>query len=341
MAGALLMIWAGMRQWAARSGAVETGAALRPRIAGAVLIALVLLLGWLARGLIVRAGAAAGVAAVVVLAAGAGLVALVRAAAQATAAARATATGRAAPPETPARRVAALVGALLAIAGPNVWLVIGGALLAAGSVSLVILAVAAAGLVPSLWFMHTVAGAVGLRIATIEIIPLSAAAEAMLAPALAFGAFALFGLWPLRRWGTPVLVPVGVAVLLRLGAAVPTGLQSWETVLVPLGVIALIHALLTVDPAEAVAAGAWLAAVTDARLGAILLAAGAVLQAVAARIPGVRTTLTMWLGVLTWSVTAAGAALTLQSLLGREVVYAVLSAAVTAALIARLEPVAA
>lgn len=316
VAGIVLLAWGG----------------IRARGVGTVLAVLAMLLGWLTRGLILAAGVgAAGVAAAIMLA-GTGAAALARGRAH-----PAAALERSWPPHTRNRRLLTAVGALLAIAAPTAWLVIGGALLAAGAVSLVLLTITAAGLVPALWFMWTVAGPLGLRTAGLDGIPLSAAAEPPLAAALALGSIGLFGLWPLRRWSTPFLVPAGVAVLLRLGTAVPAGLQSWQTVLVPLGVIALLHALVAADPVEAIAAGAWLAAVTGGRTGAILLAAGVVLSGVAAGAARVRFADVRWFGAPAWGVTAVGGALALESLLGAEVVYGVLSAVAVAGLIARLE----
>ena len=325
IAGALLIVWSGVQAWIASRGAAV------------LLVALGMLLGWLARGLLAPASLGAGAAAAVVLAFGAALSRLVGIASSRRL--------RRNVPDMPAgsaprrhasrRRTAGLIGALLAIAGPNAWLVIVGALLASGAVSLLVFAVTAAGLVPSLWFMRTVAGPVGLGVATLGSIPFSAAAEAMLAPALALGAFGLFGLWPLRRWGTPLLLPVGVAVLLRLGAAVPAGLQSWETVLVPIGVVALVHALVVADAGEALAAAAWLAAVTGGRAGAILLAGAAVLGVLAAWTPRTRPAIAAATGALAWGAAAAGGTLALWSVLGAEVVYAVMSLTIGVALIAR------
>lgn len=325
IAGALLIVWAGILAW------------VSSRAAAAVIGASGVLIGWLARGLLVPAGIGADVAAAGVLAIGAALVALAGVVSRRWPPRAVSNPGSGSVPRMHASRRggAGVLGALLAIVAPNVWLIIGGALLAAGAASLLVLAVTAAGLLPSLWFMHTVAGPTGLGVATLETIPFSAAAEAMLAPVLALGAFGLFGLWPLQRWATPLLVPVGVAVLVRLGAAVPAGLQSWETVLVPIGVIALVHALCAPDEMEALAAAAWLAAVTGGRTAAILLAAAVVLGVVAAWARPARPAIASWIGALTWGAAGAGGALALRSLLGAEVVYAVMSMATAAALIAR------
>lgn len=337
IAGAMLVAWAGVRALSASRGAPDGGRL--PRLAAGVLIVASMLLGWTSRGLIVPAGVGADVAAAAVLVVGGVLTSLVGIAARRrppriqpnTPAAAAPARG------SRGRRIAAVTGGLLAMAAPNAWLVIGGALLAAGAVSLVLLVVTAAGLLPSLWFMRTVAGPMGLSVATLDAVPFSAAAEALLAPALALGAIGLFGLWPLTRWGTPLLLPVGVAVMLRLGVAIPAGLASWETVLVPLGVIALLHALIVSDPAEALAAGAWLAAVTGGAAAAILLAAGAVAGVADARLRRARPVAAGWAGAVASGAAAAGGALALQALLGAEVVFAVVCLLIVGALIARIE----
>ena len=337
IAGALLVTWAAVR--ALFTPRTAPGRSVHPRLAAAVLAATAMLLGWLARELIVPAGISADVAAAAVLLTGAALTSVIGIVSRRRPSGipPTPCEGGAPTPWSRGRRATAAAGALLAIAAPKAWLVIGGALLAAGAASLVLLVVTAVGLLPSLWFLRTVAGPVGLGLATLDAVPLSAAAEAMLAPALALGTVGLFGLWPLRRWGTPLVLPVGVAVMLRLGVAIPAGLASWETVLVPLGVIALVHALVVAEAAEALAAGAWLAAVTGGRAAAILLAAAVVLGVVAARFRPSRPVAASWAGAAASGAAAAGGALALQALLGTEVVYAVVSMLIVGALIARTE----
>jgi hypothetical protein len=192
----------------------------------------------------------------------------------------------------------------------------------------------AAGLLPALWFMHTVAGPVGLGITTLEEIPFSEAAEAVFAPMLALGAFGFFGLWPVGRWGSRTLVPIGVALLIRLGAAAPSGLEAWQTILVPLGVAAAVHAVISAEPEEAVAAWAWLACVTGGDRGAILLGLTAVLVAA---IPSLTrragAAAGAWGGRAAWALAASGGALALESLLRAQVVYALLAALALAVLI--------
>jgi hypothetical protein len=335
--GALLLLAAGVRGWM-----------LPPhrRVASVMLAAVGMALGWLARPLLATAGLAADGAAIATGAIGGGVIWLVTRGLHAL-----PFRARGAPPATvplPAwsRRAVALglVGGTAAVVGPDAWTVVVGALGAALATAFaptagrrpapVLPVLAAVCLLPALWFMHTVAGPVGLRISSLDEVPFSPAAEAMLAPILALGAFGFFGLWPLRRWGRMVLVPVGVALLVRLGAAVPSGLEAWQTVLVPLGIVAACHAAFTADAVEAVGAWAWAAGVTGGTRGAILLGAAALMLATA---PGAAqragALAGAWMGRAAWALAAAGGALALESVLRAQVVYAVIAAVALAVLI--------
>ena len=334
LVGALLLLAAGARAWT-----------LRPpsRLAAALVAGASVLLGWLARPVLAAAGVAGDAAAVAIGAAGAAVLLLLRRAVVAMPMLRRVAPPVVAPTE-PVQRAAvalAIVGAAAVILGPNAWIVIAGALCAAWPLAVtrrrapVLVLLAAAGLLPALWFMHTVAGPVGLRIATLADVPFSPAAESLVAPILALGAFGFFGIWPLGRWGSRALVPVGVALMLRLGAGVPSGLESWQTVLVPLGVLAAWHAVLTDSPDEAVAAWAWLASVTGGHTGAVLLAVAAPLL-VLGPVIGVRAgaRAEVWGRRAAWGLGAAGGAIALEAMLRAQVVYAVLAAMALATLIA-------
>jgi len=331
--GALLLLAAGARAWT-----------LRPpsRLAAAVVAGASVLLGWLARPVLAAAGVAGDAAAAAIGAAGAAVLFLVRRAVVGMPILRSVTPPVVAPME-PAQRAAvalAIAGAAAAVLGPNAWIMIAGALCAASAPAVarrrapVLALLAAVGLLPALWFMHTVAGPVGLRVATIPDVPFSPAAESLVAPILALGAFGFFGIWPLGGWGSRALVPVGVALILRLGAGVPSGLESWETVLVPLGVLAAWHAVLTDAPDEAVAAWAWLACVTGGRTGAILLAAAAPLLLVGPAV-GIRAgaRAEAWSRRAAWGLGAAGGAVALEAMLRAQVVYAVLAAIALATLI--------
>lgn len=330
VAGALLLLAAGFAAWSGPA---------RQRAPAALVVAVAVLLGWLSRALIGAAGLPADLAAAVILALGFGSSRAIRWATRG----RSPRPGLSSPLRPASRSgvprlIAGALGALAAMAGPSVWVVAAGALVAAAASSLVLAGVAAVGLLPGLWFMRTVAGPVGLRIATLGDVPFSAAAEALLAPTLAVGAFGFFNLWPLRRWGTAALVPVGVALLLRLGGGVSAGMESWQTVLVPVGIVALIHALITSEPPEAVAAGAWLASVTGGGAAAVLLAAAALALVATTRIQQPHGVAARWLRGAAWAAVAPGGALALESLLAHQVVYAVLGTALVAALISLPAP---
>jgi hypothetical protein len=332
--GALLLLAAGLRAWT-----------LRPptRVAAALVAGASVLLGWQARPVLAAGGVAADAAAALIGIGAAVVLALVVRGIAAVPPLRGLVSRAVVPANAVTRPAAALAvaGAAAAVLGPSAWIVIAGALCAAGAPAVgrrrvpVLALIAAAGLLPALWFMHTVAGPVGLRVATIGDVPFSPAAETLVAPILALGAFGFFGIWPLGRWGSTALVPVGVALIVRLGAGVPSGLEAWQTVLVPLGVLAVWHAALTADPDEAVASWAWLAAVSGGNLGAILLAAAAPALAAApvvVRRAGARAG--TWTRRAAWGVAGAGGVLALESLLRAQVVYAVLAAIALALMIA-------
>ena len=336
--GALLLLAAGIRAWT-----------MPPprRLVAALLVGVSLALGWLARPLLETAGLAADGAALAIGVGAAAVIWLITRGLQARhrlrrhAAPAGAARNPTAPrPANPRATALALVGGAAAIVGPSAWLVVAGALVAASAPAAgrrrapVLLVLAAVCLLPALWFMHTVAGPVGLRISSLDEVPFSPAAEAMLAPILALGAFGFFGVWPLRRWSSAALVPVGVALIVRLGAAVPSGLDAWQTVLVPLGVVAAGHAALSADPEEAIGSWAWLAAVTGGNRGAILLGLAALILATVpavARRAGVVAG--VWVGRVAWALAAAGGALALETLLRAQVVYALLAALALAVLI--------
>ena len=151
----------------------------------------------------------------------------------------------------------------------------------------------------------------------------------MLAPFLALGAIGFFGIVPLRR-AVPgaALAGIGVALLLRIGnVALRDGLADWRTVLVPIGVIALWHAVLTRRAAGAAAALAWLGAVVAAGAGASGAIWLALAAALAALLVGSRSLLARHPLALAaaGAMTGWGGALVLDALLRAEVVYAVLA----------------
>ena len=102
-------------------------------------------------------------------------------------------------------------------------------------------------LLPAWWLMATVAGAEGLSAGSLGVLPLSPAAERLLAPALLLAGWALAGLWPLhRQMPGPLTAPVGALLVARVAVpAVPEGLAHWQALAMPLVVAGVWHAALT------------------------------------------------------------------------------------------------
>ena len=99
-------------------------------------------------------------------------------------------------------------------------------------------------LVPAYWLLATIAGPVGLSLGALPGVPLSPAAERLVAPALLLVAWAISGLWPFhRQLPAAVFGPVGALLLLRVGLPVaPEGIEHWRPLAVPVLVLGLWHA---------------------------------------------------------------------------------------------------
>jgi hypothetical protein len=240
------------------------------------------------------------------------------------------------------------LGVILAVAAPHLYLVIAGAIVAAvaayamarpagiGRIP-VFPAVATGALAFVAYYLGVIAGPTGLTLPALPEAPLSTAAQAYLVPALALGAAGFFGYWPFTAL-TPGtwLAPVGVALLLRLGAeSLPLGMDGWRTVAIPIGVLAAWGAALHRRPLALASSGAWMACFAAAGGGAaaawllalvpvlgVHLADGAAEFRVTAR-PLLRDAVLV-------TVAALGGTLALDALLRAEVVYAVLAAAAAA-----------
>jgi hypothetical protein len=246
---------------------------------------------------------------------------------------------------TVARRrllLAGIAGGVLAVLGPHLYTVAGGAIVLAVAASAAtwrrepwarvpLLALLAA---PALLFVGyytaVIAGPTGLSIAALTGGPFSAAAESMLLPPLAIAAAGYFAPWPLHRMlPGPALAIVGVALLVRLGhGALPGALEAWRTVFVPLGVLALWGAAVTGRVRHAAAAAAFTACFAAAAGGAraawmiaAALLLGAVVDASGSRHAGRRDAL----GAAAAALAVLGAAFALASLLRTEVVYGVVA----------------
>ncbi len=102
-------------------------------------------------------------------------------------------------------------------------------------------------LIPAYWFLATIAGPESLAVADLADLPVSPAAERLLAPVLLLVTWALGGLWPLQsQVAGPLAAPAGAILLHRIGLAiVPTGLAHWRAAFFPLLVVGIWHAALT------------------------------------------------------------------------------------------------
>ena len=194
-------------------------------------------------------------------------------------------------------------------------------------------------LVPTYWLLRTIAGPVGTGIGALPSVPLSPAAESVVAPALLLVAWGVSGLWPFHRQVPgALLAPVGALLLLRIGQPlVPGGLEHWQPLAVPLLVAGIWHAAAR-GRWPLLAAGAGLLGIlvlsTAGAVGAAcLFGAGLLLEMSALRPPsdgGVTRTISM----LAWAAGAWGGLLVLEGSLRSEVVYSAFGAAGLALIIA-------
>jgi hypothetical protein len=148
----------------------------------------------------------------------------------------------------------AIAGMVATLAGPHVVVVFGGVLVATwaawlashqpGARPLPVAPTLTLVLIPAGWLLATIAGPGGLGIAVLPQVPLSPAAELLLAPALLLAAWATAGLWPLHRQLPGALVaPAGTLLLARIAhPLVLDGLEYWRPLTVPLLVLGLWHA---------------------------------------------------------------------------------------------------
>ncbi len=259
MNGGLLLLGLGLVLWAAASG----GSGRRPGVAivatalGVILIAR-LSVGLLLAGGLLRVGSSAAALGL----AGATLVALGRAIA-ATGPARALGSrllSEPVRPASPANRgawgsaAAILTGAAATALGPHVAVVFLGVIVAAWSAyflfhprgsrpapvtpSLTFL------LAPAYWLLSTIAGPEGLSIAALPLVPLSPAAESLVAPALLLAGWSVVGLWPLHRQVPGALIgSLGALLLVRIALPLaPGGLEYWRPLAVPVLIAGMWHA---------------------------------------------------------------------------------------------------
>ncbi|HET9040189.1 MAG TPA: hypothetical protein VFN40_08470 [Gemmatimonadales bacterium] len=193
-------------------------------------------------------------------------------------------------PHPLAAAVGLFAAALAAAVGPHVELVVLGVIGAAcagylleharGGGRLPLAPAATILLLPAWWLMATIAGPEGLGVGRLAAVPFSPAAERLLAIPLLIAAWAVAGLWPLHRQVPGALVaPVGALLLARVAIpAVPSGLEHWRPLAMPLIVAGVWHAALSGRLARVAVGVAWVGLLAPGRFGlvgaAFLLAAG-------------------------------------------------------------------
>ena len=248
------------------------------------------------------------------------------------------------PVEGPSRRRAAggmVAGSVAAALGPHVGFVFLGVMAAAWSAyflfhpvgrrPLPVSPLLTLLLVPTYWLLATIAGPVGLSLDALPTVPLSPAAEWVVAAALLLVAWAVAGLWPLHRQLPGALTgPVGALLLVRIALVLaPGGLESWRALAVPALIAGLWHAA---------ARGLWpLAAVASAFLGIVGLTSvgiggagwllGAALAVEIGSLVRLRDGLSRVAQAGAWIAAVWGALLVLEGGLRGEVVYTTLGAA--------------
>ncbi|HEU4954128.1 MAG TPA: hypothetical protein VFT28_06115 [Gemmatimonadales bacterium] len=203
--------------------------------------------------------------------------------------------------------------------------------------------VALATLIPAGWLLLAIAGEQGLALATLSELPLSPAAETLLAPLLLLAGWSPAGLWPSPR--TRVAGIAGVAGLLLVarvvGPVLPEGLEHWRPLAFPILAIGLWQGAVAGRWPAVMIGGAMMALASGSAEG--LLAAGclggaALVTALVARVTGrelawLRCAALLAAGYGVWPAAVAG--------LRAEVVYTTLTVAGLAVLLAagaRVDP---
>lgn len=242
------------------------------------------------------------------------------------------------------------IGAVAVAVGPHLSVVILGAVLAgwsgylvqrgAGGPRIPTAAALTLILLPAWWLMATIAGPEGLRMTALAELPLSPAAERLLAPALLLGAWALSGLWPLhRQMPAAFTAPVAALLLARVALpAVPEGLEDWRALAMPVVVAGTWHAALTGRMSRLAVGLAWvglLAPDGEGLAGAGLLLAAALLAELDGPIARVTGRPVSGTRVAMGLAAGAGGLLAVTAGLHGEVVYTVLAVAAVVAAVGR------
>jgi hypothetical protein len=236
----------------------------------------------------------------------------------------------------------AAFGLLLCIVAPHGLLILAGAMLAAVAAHAGFRWLGAVGKLPLLpiltvplllvvaYYLTVIAGPVGLAVAAFPEVPLSPAAQLMLAPPLVVAAGLFAGPIALRRWlpGSAFAL-VGVALMLRIGhPLLGDALPGWESLFIPIGVALFWLAAAAGAWSPAAGIAAWMAAMVvtpAAPEGAWLLGTAALALVIRHRVAG-DGGVSLVLRLLATASGAAGAAAALAALLAHQVVYAAVTA---------------
>ncbi|HET7602802.1 MAG TPA: hypothetical protein VFK36_07275 [Gemmatimonadales bacterium] len=234
----------------------------------------------------------------------------------------------------------ASLGVLVSLTAPHALLILAGAIIAAVAAHVGFRRLGAVGKLPLLplvaipallvvaYYLHLIAGPIGLAVGALSEVPLSPAAQVMLAPWLIVPAALFAGPIALRRWlpGSACAL-VGVALLLRIGhPLLGDALPGWETLFIPAGVLMLWLAALAGAWNPAAGIAAWMVAlmvVPAAAAGAWCLAVAALALVLRRKATG---NAGLALALLAAGSGAAGAAAAFAALLQHQVVYAATAA---------------
>lgn len=251
----------------------------------------------------------------------------------------------AAPPSaTSSRTVVALLAMLLAMLVPDLKLFTAAIVVAlltqvtpeqvVGSLARLL---AAAILVQLTWYLHVIAGPVGLARSTLGDIPLSAAASARFAGALIMvGLLVTLQVAGRGAWRRGMLLPVIPLLFWRLGVPLfSSGLAGWATLFLPIGVLALGAAALRKDGLLCLAVACWMFGVAGSGAAALMVGCGALMVAATGRAPLALRTLHLTVG---GSLLAVGIGLAFPILLQSQVTYGLLAWIGAAWYAARLAP---
>jgi hypothetical protein len=240
----------------------------------------------------------------------------------------------------PAISASFVVGALGVVLGPHTGLVFIGLMVAVagdylarrthGDAAFPWLPVVTLGLLPIWWLLVTIAGPVGLGVASLRGVPLSPRAEILLALPLALVAWSCLGLWPAHRlFPGGLLAPLGVALWLRVARpALADGLDHWQPLLMPLGVLGVWGGGMSGRSSAAVNALAFVA-LTSAAGGspdAALLLMAAALALAASRAPAASAPARRFAARLAWSVVILALPLLLEAGFRQQVTYTLAAA---------------